>query len=1444
LPVFGRVWGPAAAAARAALLASFVTMIDGWALPLERRGGNWRFGDARLAIEIDSATGAFTRILLDRGPVARDMGGTQYFDIRTASRWLTGSGVKPRLRQVRPLGDSELTAGVRAGVWDIEFHYLLDPRRARIRRWVRIVWNGPAGRREKLRGFWLRTPQIQVTSDSCYFFPAQWPPRVRRAAEFIEGRKTSASRSPGALVAQISRNLSAVWLSDELTSRSDRPSVSVTEARGGFRVGQGYQSEGWVRPGRPQDIGDAWIWLLRCSGEQALGRIHDLLRDLGHVPPPDRSAWFQRAVLYSFHPGGTIGSQFRDLGGFEPATALLDAVRNLGCNSVWVLPIEDSGVYHPRDYYKLQKGLGSMADYRALVEKAHRLGMHVLQDIVPHGGTNDCPRARQHPEWLAQKEDGSTLSYWCFDFNRPAWQRYMAGVARYYMRSAGIDGFRVDAVYGSKIANWDPEIPYARASFARLQGGLHMLGAIRAAVKSVKSDAGLLAEVGNSAHGSVSDAVYDFTLCYTVLHDLRRRSSAVAVPDLERWLHEQDRAQAPGLIRLRHIESHDSLRSLLWYGVGPQRALMAFAAWIRGMPLVYHEMANGSSAVFRRIFRIRNALPELNGGTMNTTAVRAPKGVFTCLRRTAQTASVVAVNLNPKPAEGVAVIAWDALPAGLRSRPVRVLDAWRNLPVDPLQRTSPRELQLPVSLPPFGFTVLALRRDSPPSVPLEPDRWASRPATPSLSAPPENAVALSGTAWRLWVDRTTGLPARLDRNATAVLGRADLVLDPAVRAAAGSCGLRTGERELRAERGFGKRRLTITYRAAAAGPEIRARWTGVDPAPSYAALYWPVFKARRWYAACAEGVFEDAYRVRHLATDGVIGSIYWRPQGTATVWDSLLHPLGTQPAAGRVGALAGTGAESVAFEFFDGPARPVRVRWLDRVGDDHRLAILATWDDPDTTDLLPAPVNEIAWRIRFGTVPTAPVLVVPVLGRVAPEPPAVGGELAPGIRIEPAVGGWLVSTPHYRLRLSKSGMITALGRPGRSNAVPPVAEAADLYTDAGFSAKNIRYAAANEVEAAAFFRAMPDGTVRLRFTGRPRGSQRFDLIPTPLQYIVDYALAPDAPGFRLTCAVKPEAGPRGARAFLSWCIAVPGAQRFTFLRNGRPAASGNVGDGARRAFESRDLPTAGLPDVVRLQGEDGHVLFALTDLRSGGARPVGNAFVRGGRFFLAWYDGTPDPGGVGEWSWFTAMIALGGARCDPLGPPTCELRNVPARASRPLLRSPGFERSASGLPVFLERGIVLPGIHAPRVWQAPHIGGRLVTDVVHGGRVAAFVENNTGGYLLWTQELPVGAMPPGSRWRLSAWVRGENIVRGTPAWKVGTVRFTMVVDGKVRYVSCRGLTGTFDWRPAGIEATLPRGVQKVMVQLGLNGSRGRMWIDDVRLSRLPPGPVVPGRADR
>ncbi|MCE5215451.1 hypothetical protein LLH03_00340 [bacterium] len=1364
--------------------------LPGGAATLKQTDTAYVFANNRLSLTLDKTTGAWTELRLDGALVGKSDPGWQSFDLRQESDWLTGSKkATPRLLEVVQEVSDALRVKVALGQWTLDFSYRLGTPETLLTRSVALTWTGT--QQTKLKGFWLGTPQCPATPDSYYYFPGSYPPDRRTASQFAAGQQRSTGKSLCPLIAQITPALSALWISDTLTPDSDRGSAVVKESAGSFGVTQSFDSQGIVKPQTTQRIGDACLWLLPTDGEQCLYRIHDWMRLRGHVPPADRPQWFREAILYSFHPGGTIGSGLKDLGGFRPATAFLDQIATLGANSLWIMPIEDVSLYNPRDYYKFQEGLGTAEEYRTLVSRSHQLGLHVLQDCVPHGGSNTFPRAKEHPEWLAYDEDGSTLGYWCFDFNWPTWREYMAGVARYYVSQFGVDGYRVDAVSGSRIPNWNPNIPYGRASFAQLQGGLNMLRSLRAAVKAEKPvEGGLLAETEGSVYGTVSDAVYDFTGCYTVYHDLRRLPAPDFVSRLRRWLHEQQYAETPDLLRLRHMESHDSLRSALWYGLEPQHALMALTSWIHGIPLIYHEAETGSTATFRRIFAIRKSLPELQGGAADYFCIQTPPEVFSCLRTQGEDASVVLINFSGAPVKGEAVVPAQKLPDNLRGQ-ARVRDLWTGALVT--GQTADGSLRLPVSLQPLQFTVCALRTgEAVPALPTE-DWWTPTPATTSAAAAPvAEAVQLSGKGYTGWIDRKTGLLARFEASGTPVLGAADLFLPADLAGAPAEVTVEAAGSVVTAYRKYPEAMLRLTYRVREDGLEVAAQWTGKQ-APGEGSLGLPVPAATHWFASSAEGLAQDEYHPRHLTIDGATGSIYRKPQGTNVVWDSLLHPLGDRDRCGAVGAKTGGKDVSVSFEE---AASPARVELLDHVGDRHELTALIALRRPDVAE---APETEV----RFTLSPQGPQPIAPQ-------------------RLRPVAGGWEFENDSYYLRLGRSGTITELRTRGENPQV--VISGADVYTDRGFTGEKMTYDASNDVEASAWF-CREDGATHLRFEGQVRGFGRFDLLKPPIDYALDYTLG-EGPSFRLTCAVRPQAAPIAESAFLSHRATLPEVREFTFSKGGVVLAQGDIGDGSVRVGQTAQLTRPQVPDQIVLRSAAGPLL-RLEELQCGGARSISNVFLHSRNFFLTWYDGPVEAAQTKGWSYVSALWTPGAAK-------SVAVRKVPTRpdAGEPdsLLQDPGFESALGGSLKSVVRGETLPVRETPTGWSIPS-GGRAVSSPVHSGRAAAEVVNTSGGYLLWRQALPLGKLPVGSTWRLSAWVKGEGIVRGDPSWKVGCIRFG-VQTNQMQYFSCPELLGTFDWKQVSVEVTIPQGAVGVNAEVGLNGALGKLWVDEVKLERV------------
>jgi hypothetical protein len=1348
-------------------------------VPLRATPEGTVFGTERFAVRLDARTGWAGEVLCDGQAVVKAADTRQVFDLRQGAAWVTGDGAKIEGRGVERIAPDAIRSRMAVGDWQMDACLQLFPERRMLRRWFEITWQGEAA--TTIKAFWFQGGALPLAGEGGYLYPAKYPPQRTGAAELAAGRRTSSGRSPYPLVAETGGGWSAVWVTDELPDYSDRGSVGVTEAEGAIRVTQAFNMQGHMRKGVTQKVGDAWLWLQPGGAEAALGRMRAWFEAVGQVPPADRPDWLKRVILYSFHPGGTIGSTCKDLGGFPSSKELLPHIRGLGCNAVWLMPLEDKSIYWPRDYYKLQEGLGTPEDYKAFTARARELGLRVWQDCVPHGGCNEFPRAKEHPEWLAQNEDGSTLYYWCFDFNWPTWIGYMRDVVSFYTREYGLDGFRIDACGGSYIPNWNPEIPYARASHAQAQGGLAMQRALREAVKAVRPDGANLAEVGASIHGAVSDSTYDFDLCYNVLHDFRKSPPEVFVPRLRRWLHEQQCAEIPDLVRMRHVESHDSLRAGLWYGADAQRALVALTAWIHGIPMVYHEMEDGHYEAYRGIFHVRREVEELNTGAADYLSVSAPERVFACLRTGAGQASVVLVNLSGQPVRGAVAVPEEALPETARGA------GWaRDLMTG--RKVAARGGRMEVSLPPFGYTVLRFGARALPG--LAPVKGEGVPA----AAPAGRALKVASAQGTLRVDASTGLASAWQAGWWRTLALAMDVALPEGLAREGAAEVRAlADGSVEAVRAFGGHTLKVRYAKAGDGVQVRAAWQG--GVPEGAALVFAVPEAERWKAATAEGLFGSPFRVRHPLCDGVVGSIYRLPQGTAVLWDSRLHPFGAGAAQAQVGAEAG--GRHVTFGF--DPARlPASVQLLERAGDAHGLRVVLAWREEE-----------------HGVATGGGELVFTVGGWRGPE--AGDGDA----RLTAVGGGWQFENAHYRARVSRNGVLAELWR-REGDGWRQVVRRSRFYTDKGFGGDK-DYGQENDVETRVRIERVAEG-VRLRFVGEMRGFYRFDKMAQPVRYYSDYTFG-DGPAFRRAFAFNAAALSSAPSAFLSQMASVEGAARVAFADAAGVFVTGERGDGRARTAQTAQAAEKGrLPAEIRVEAADGLAL-RLADARWFGVKPA-NVFLHGDDLHMAWMDGAPDNSGARQWNGVSLSVAC----ADGAVAAGAEVPLVSgAGGGAELLRDGDFESVGGGRRLLIAgQTLSLPERDTRLAWQLPP-GGTVVEE---GGSRCVRVEGDGASYRLARQTLPVQAFPAGSVWRLSARVKGAGLQKADMDWKTACVRWALHTGEKTAYHTASLPPGDSAWRGLSAEMTVPEGVTGVSVEAGMNGNAGVVWVDDVRVERV------------
>ena len=149
------------------------------------------------------------------------------------------------------------------------------------------------------------------------------------------------------------------------------------------------------------------------------------------------SEWWRGAVIYQIYPRSFQDSSGNGIGDLKGITTRLDYVASLGVDAIWLSPIftspmKDMG-YDVSDYTDIEPLFGTLADFDALIEKAHGLGLKIIVDQVfshssdKHVWFAESRRDRTNDRsdwyvWADPKPDGSVPNNWPSVFGGPAWE--------------------------------------------------------------------------------------------------------------------------------------------------------------------------------------------------------------------------------------------------------------------------------------------------------------------------------------------------------------------------------------------------------------------------------------------------------------------------------------------------------------------------------------------------------------------------------------------------------------------------------------------------------------------------------------------------------------------------------------------------------------------------------------------------------------------------------------------------------------------------------------------------------------------------------------------------------------------------------------------------------------------------------------------------------------
>ncbi len=297
--------------------------------------------------------------------------------------------------------------------------------------------------------------------------------------------------------------------------------------------------------------------------------------------------WAKDAVIYQMNtrqltPGGSL----------RAAVGHLDRIKQLGADIIWLMPVHETGrkrrkgklgsPYSVRDYFSLDPSLGKLQDLGYFVDRAHQLGLHVILDWVSNHTSWDNKLINNHPSWYARDQSGEIISPPWTDWhdvaqldynNREVWE-YMTVAMQWWVRQAGIDGFRADVAGFVPVAFWE----MARERLERIKP-VFMLAEWESA----------------ELHKTAFDASYAWDWWYAMRNIAKGQSDLEAIHRVFSW---NENAYPEESMRMLFISNHDinSWEGTMYDNFGPAlEPAIALSVAGKGIPLIYSGQEAGES---------------------------------------------------------------------------------------------------------------------------------------------------------------------------------------------------------------------------------------------------------------------------------------------------------------------------------------------------------------------------------------------------------------------------------------------------------------------------------------------------------------------------------------------------------------------------------------------------------------------------------------------------------------------------------------------------------------------------------------------------------------------------------------------------------------------------------------------------------------------------------
>ena len=376
-------------------------------------------------------------------------------------------------------------------------------------------------------------------------------------------------------------------------------------------------------------------------------------------------AWSLNANIYEVNI-----RQYTPQGTFKAFQQHLARLQKMGVNILWLMPINPIGkknrkgslgsYYAVQNYEAVNPNFGTLDDLKSLVKEAHQRGMHVILDWVANHTSWDNVWVKEHPDWYKKDKSGNFVSPYdwtdviSLNYNNKDLRKTMINAMIYWVKNAGIDGFRCDVAGLVPVDFWNK----ARTTLDNIKP-VFMLAEDEDSVALVK---------------------YAFDMNYTwkmlhLMNDIAKGKKKAA--DIWTYLKWNDETFSPDVYRMYFTSNHDENS---WNGSALERLGDAFKVFtvfdytIPGMPLTYNGQEAGNDKRLRffekdtinwdklpyapfytKLNHLKKENPVLENGKAGGKLIPLSKGIndniFAFYREKEGKQLVVILNLSDKPQE-------------------------------------------------------------------------------------------------------------------------------------------------------------------------------------------------------------------------------------------------------------------------------------------------------------------------------------------------------------------------------------------------------------------------------------------------------------------------------------------------------------------------------------------------------------------------------------------------------------------------------------------------------------------------------------------------------------------------------------------------------------------------------------------------------------------------